>query len=549
MPESVLPSTPLSSNGVHMKHGQCSSPISDLRNRREQRYSREQTALTKSLAESTVEPAPQELQVRTLEQAKSLLSTRARETGEKLAKVRARLVEDNARDQENREDLLRQRWVEEQQLAALNREISAITDQMEQLKSHHTQLSGTEGSGSSESKNMLRMSANFDLFLQKSPTKRPLHSHPRRPQSIVSLPIEAQSYRGVRNSASVSVRSKPPMFHARSRSLVEQKELGRLLHADVGTSRRNIASLCSSSPASSAADEQREQAEPQVPAVDEFSNSFSQRVIAPLRLKERPPSIKQLKASSIQRIIPIPSTSGHPKEISDYGKVTIISSATSRRQRNAPTAQVPDVQLPSYALSLLDSFSSIPDPSLNLRQPDTAFLTFRQPVALYPLIELPSFTASMSQESFPSTTTSPTTTFFTPPIVVSDDDRKQPLKKQRSLFTLGLPKRRPSIPYLSHTTSKVTLAAASSMTTVSDTSGDVPSYGFRPKERSKGLPSTRLYDLSQLSPAPDDLPHVPVGSSARQLNKPPATPKRKGLQTSLSALREVKNRLANFGRR
>ncbi|KLO17248.1 hypothetical protein SCHPADRAFT_900868 [Schizopora paradoxa] len=540
----IVPTAPLSPTDDPHYHEECTSPVTQhMRARREQRYSREETALTKSLAESVAEPSPQELQLRTLQRAKDLLSVSATEAGERLANVRLRLAEDDARDQENREDLLRQRWVEEQRLAAVNREISAIIDQMEGLKSHQMQQDIT-----AEKKDVLRMSANFDLFLQKSPTKRPLHSHPRRPHSIISLPMEASSSRPVRNSASVSVRSKPPRFHARSRSLVEEKELGKLHHVDVGTSRRNVSSLSSSSPVPSAAAKQSEQPESTVPVVDEFSNSFSQRVITPARLRERPPSIKQLKASSIQRLAALPSTSERPAAKSDYGKVTIISSATSRRQPGAPARQIPDVRLPSYALSLLDGLTSTPSPPLNLREPETSFLTFRQPVALAPLIELPSFTASMSQDSLQSTMVSPTPTVFAPPTIASVEDRKPSLKKQRSLFTLRLPKRRPSIPHLSHTTSHITLAAASSTTTVSDTSGDVPNNGFRSKDGSKGLPSTRLYDLSQLGPAPDDLPHVSIGLTARQ-KKPPATPKRKGLQAPFSALRDVKNRLANFGRR
>lgn len=363
-----------------------------------------------------------------------------------------------------------------------------------------------------------RVITNLNLFLQKSPTKRPL-----LPYTSFSL---CQSWRvasgRVRKSDPELQRSRKRPLHSHAKSITGDAHYhrgGEYLETPGWTT-----TLSSDS---------NRRLDHGVLAVDEFRNSFSSRVILPFQAYKRPSnSLRDLLLSVRQPIIDRRFRSlAAPAGKTEFGSITILPQERPRRTSEFSDA-LQGVELPSYVKNLMEEFEEKGKPSTSLTFSDYR-LSIPVPSRekeISPLLTSPSSTSPLSTER-----SSPSPTKFTTPKFS---------RKQKSLFTLHLPKR--SEPA---STSRSTLVG-SPTTSVSDCTIEVtvPARALpKAPNRRKGLPSTRLYDLSQLDKAPDDIPCTPTVSEAGFMS--PLTPRKSRLAAPLSALRGVGSRLLQLHRR
>ncbi|KAH8118102.1 hypothetical protein DFH11DRAFT_1724073 [Phellopilus nigrolimitatus] len=466
----------------------AASSASSLRYRRELRYSRDEQALTTNLNHCTSEPSQEELQIKALERVGEQLNSRARESQQRILQLRVRL---SSKDVQNHDLLQRQRILEERRLAAACKEQKSVAEQLIQLRQSRLSPFSQPADGSvSRPARGSRSNANLNLFLQKSPTKRPLQTHSSRPHSVDSLPIGIVS--SGRNSVSDTLWKRHYQIQPRSKSLIEKTWVDKL-HRDEGNAAQTALRSTSSDSKEGTFSNRHEPdmhgcADVVIPAVDEFTNSFSSRVIMPAFPRpKRNTTLRSLRVQSRQRtsIFDGPVRTGTTS--SEYGNVTILPKTLPRPNAEV-LGELSDVPLPSYVQSLIDGFDQTRRPSLSLNISELEVQRFRRPVPLSPLLEQPSPLSSVA------------------PLPSPKPSMRKPVKKQRSIFTLRLPMR-PSVP---ESASRSTLAASSSTSLSELTAVDHSSSLRSPKSttdaRSKGLPSTRNYDLSQLDRARGDVP-------------------------------------------
>ncbi|KAI5122554.1 hypothetical protein M0805_005281 [Coniferiporia weirii] len=514
----------------HTSNGKCScahgidaNPPSTLRERRELRYSRDQQALLDDFRHCASEASQIELQISALERVSGLLKAKVCEGRDRISHLRERLAE---ADGGPSEDLVNQQTLEEHWLAVACREEKAVANQLVQLR--QTQTSSALQSAdvvTSRPTRGSRKKTNLNLFLQKSPTKRPLQVQKLRSRSIDLLPRGVASRS--RYSAPEACWNQRYTSHFRSRSLIEGPQVTKLcrhsgLAAQLTVSQPSsldskvAAFSLQANPDINGCDERR------VSAVDAFTNSFSSRVISPPLLSARRNlSLRQLRISERQRqSVPFPNPAKVAVARSEYGVVTILPRETPSSE-SVFVGDLLDVPLPSYVQKLMNVFEQNSEPSLSFSLPERDVPMLRKPVT--PSLEQPQ-------------TFSPITPTLSP-----KTKSHNLLRKQRSIFTLRLHVR--PVPDLA---SRSTLAASSSAS-VSDSvvysASAVPASGDT-ASHPKGLPSTRNYDLHLLGKAPDDLPETPTATAAGF--HLPSTPRRGMVSGPLAALRDVKSRLVTL---
>lgn len=513
-------------------------PPYSLRLRRELRYNREQNALRHNFTQCERERSVDELKLLALERMKEELEKRELEHQNIVLQMRQRVsgcLETS--DERSHEDLLQLRSLAEHRLAATTKEKGLISEEIMRLKSLSSQTNELK---SDNTLHESRFDSNLILFLQKSTTKHPLIT-PLHPRSIDLLQVND----GQGNCYSVPSSSLMyhTNYHIRSHSVngVSRKHT---LNYEKGKGRAQgrmpqvIAPLC--------ADEREDASQKSslnaiangngnnhsfVLAVDEFTNSFSSRVIIPSKPRAmHGSSLRNLRTSTKPRrnLFKIVKSKS---DNSEYGNVLIIGK-TEPKSRDEFFDDLADVPLPAYVQNLLDDFEHSNSLSLTLgyRNPSLLdVLTFREPIPLSPVLEQ-SFSSSAST---------------CPPIPSPIKSVEQkPLRKRRSIFTLRLPLR-PSIPESNPRQSLEVSSSTSESDFIEVNYRSTPRIPVRRKLI--GLPSTRNYDLSMLEKAPDDVPETPKTSNTRF--DLPLTPSRIRASRGMSVLREVGNKFARLGRR
>ena len=497
---------------------ECSTMI---RQRREQRYSRDQEALSTNLSSCTSEPSVEKLQLSALERVRKELQLRIQEHQERIHALRERLANQDDMDEQSRDFFLRQRLLEEHRLAGTIKEEASVVEQLGRLKQelHHpsARLPDDEGSGLGRDR---RLDENFTLFLQNSPTKVSLRTS-LRPHSADSP--QGRRTRQLLESSSRVTRARRRASHLRTWSLNEESQLDKYRSEE-----QPLPGIYS--PASEPSPERSFLFfDGPVAPVDEFRNSFSSRVIAPPRFSsKRASSLRLLHTSTKDRRLLFGNDSNKDSANEpDYGNVTIIP-AEEPRPKNDLLSDFSGISLPDYAQSLMSEFEQSSQPSLTLsitqQAPKTPLV--RKSIPLSPIIEQPSPQPSMKGKPSPK--------------VVG---KKVP-RRQRSIFALRLPLRSSE---LEHASTPV-LPVSSSSTSFFESTDDhypamrIPESGS--PVRRKGLPSTRNHDLAMLGSSPNDLSSPPTlaryatPSSSRSISSRP-----------LAVFRGVKNKLFQLGRR
>lgn len=527
--------------GVH--RGECSKLTLDvtdtsslLRHRRELRYSREQNALMNDIIQCERGRSVHELKLSALKRIQEELERRETEDRAFVSQVRQKLSDYVGLPEEHtRESLLQSRSLGEHRLAETIKEKELINKEIERLKSMPVQAVTMQEIDDLYPLKESRSDTNLLLFLQKSATKHPLLTYPL-PQSVHSLRVDNnQKARFFAMPSSLSSRSSGRnYFHSladvnHKRNSINERQTGRLQtkRAQATTCSAEEEVISSKSPLSTNGSNNSS-----VLAIDEFSNSFSSRVIIPT--KPRPKhrsSLRNLRTSTKPQRIFFKEANKSRSNGSDFGNVTIIRK-TEPKSRIDFTDDLINVPLPDYVQSLLDDFEHANSASLSLNIRDTVsseLLTFREPAPLSPVLE----------QSFSSTVSTP---LSLSPVKSTE---KKPFRKRRSIFTLRLPLRPSS------SAPEPTLRSSLEINSTSESDLIEVSYSSTPRKilrrRPNGLPSTRNYDLSMLEKAPDDVPETPKTSITRF--ELPLTPSKIRSSRGMSVLREVGNKFVRLGRR
>ena len=397
----------------------------------------------------------------------------------------------------------------------------------------------------------IRLDANFSLFLKKSSTLRPLRSQSIKERSSDVPPTNISLKGRARSSASLKDRNvSRRATHTRSRSLMEQGSgVGQQDFRRAECALAPIEASPASSPVKARAKlafDMNDMLKADVPAVDEFSNSFTSRVIVPSQPSKKTSSRRRsLLSSSKQRTSLMDlrrSRTSDPTNDEGFGTVSILPRPQPSRIDLAKLDNL-EVALPDYALDLMNSFGQEEAPQLQLHPPqavETVIHKFRDPAPL---------TSVMEQVPYSESPHSPS-----PSSSVESTPRRK-LVRKRSLFTIRIPHHRQngSMSCSASDSTLIGLGSSSTVTSLTDTvaDGTASNRTTEPQRhhRQKGLPSTRNWDLAQLSEAPDDVPATPVKAkfSATTVPLSPSntvtgTPRRR----RLAALRD---RLALFARR
>ncbi|EJD06719.1 uncharacterized protein FOMMEDRAFT_17188 [Fomitiporia mediterranea MF3/22] len=531
----MLPRSPIGSitanTSVANGNGQIIDPGSETastavhRHRRELRYLRDQDALTASLLTCTTEPKPEQLQIVALERVKLELEAKMQELRHDIHSSCDQLTWRSDMDEQTCNSILWQRLLMEHRLAATCNDRTEVIAQLERLRrlssSPNTRFSVD---GTCRSPRQAQINANLTLFLHHSTTKLPLHA-PCRARSPGSL--QGNIVHGAHKAIPVAYRSrhKKPVLQSHHLFMGCQADKPRYKEA------QQLGSASSSCPNVPFFSEKSFNHDGQVvPAVDEFRNSFSSRVIAPSRLRpNRTLPLRSLRISSKGRRSALFRYAGKDSvDNREYGNVTIIPHVVPRLKSEL-LEELPSTPLPTYAQTLLNDFEQSVQQSLvlNLMDDSTPAAPALPPkrVSLSPVIELPAPLSPVKTRSSPLWT------------------KRKPPQRYRTIFTLRLPTR--STP---DSASQSTSAGSSSTSELdSGDEHDMLSRNIAAKIPSKerGLSSTRNYDLCMLDRAPDDIPECP---DPRPLSQP-LTASRSKFSRPLSIIRDVKDRLANLGRR
>ncbi|TDL25627.1 hypothetical protein BD410DRAFT_784662 [Rickenella mellea] len=446
----------LESSGISMKP-------SWQRAQREQRYSRAEEALARSLRRCSYESSEHDLQIRALERATALLATRAREAHERAAELRKRLSEADL-DNADYAELKKQRWLEEHREAVAQQEEKEAIQRLQSMTQTRgaTVPQGYTDVSTSSAPARTRREENLALFLRSSPTLRPLHNHSPSHSFAMSSQFDISHRRQTLSDVSTLQlqasldtsaalrRSMAREGHNRTKSLPNGDEIrGKSSQAEsLGTPGRrprlSIKRLPNNKPLSAVfEDDDREQHSAKSPML---SPPWSQ-------YKPIPPVPRHL-------------TRRLRKESSGSGNVRILPRAVARPAEDiVASVNRKGVALPSYAIGLMDEFAQDLSLSLDLTTPSLTT----------------SSASPVSSDSLP--TVSPANSVRGAP------DR---WKLRRSLFSVHIPSRRSIDP-----------VAPLPVTSPGSEEDDHAPDPIR--RRAKVLPSTRNWDLMQIGVAPDDV--------------------------------------------
>lgn len=491
------------------------------RQRREQRYSREQNALQRIILHCRKEVPTHDLQKQALERIHHQLQLKIADEEHHLGDLEKR-QQDLGSDTDGVESSFSDaRANAESRLAAVRSDERTLRKQLASFENdriHHSPFADeTEQYHQSSAS---RFNANLHLFLQKSPTKRPLLLYSLFPPDMPSRPVGTRD----RKSAPELKRIKKNTFiHSRAHSSTEN--MGNHFSRSQPATTRGSKEIKPSV---------RDGSESGVPAVDEFTNSFSFRVITPSQAhRRRSDSLRRLRLSANKpmqqafKYLSVPDRA-------EFGSATIIPQEHARH-RSEFASTLESIELPSYVKNLIQGFESKPSISLDFSNYHLSAVEKFSPISSKEKEALPLSTSPLIiSPIIPERSSSSPTKLITPKFS----------RKQRSIFTLHIP-RRPEPGFASRST-----LVGSPTATVSDCTIEVPAPSRALPEvpkKSKGLPSTRLYDLSQLDRAPDDVLMTPNATEA--VFMPPLTPRRSKLAAPMHALRDVKSRLFQFHRR
>ena len=513
----------------------------------------------------------------------ALHATRINDTEVRITRLRKKMENENL-DKASFDSLLRKRWLAEHMLEKEKEEDQHAKVLLAKLK-HSSQSCTIQADilGADEEANVVhqrrripKSDANLVLFLQKSPTLRPLRTnqcfsvpHPRvmrvlsqdmrrsRKRSLANLKL-VQSVQERSRSVflescavcpqptskdpdAIKVRLLPLAPHVRKFSLCsstvpslqastevdDRSDTGHTSHSDLLTSRPSVETLHS-------------------------TGQGSRTVCTEISPIER----------SAADDHPYPKApSRWPKlreETESFGEITIWQShhprTTSIRSRSRLQVldDVFDAPMPSYAQTLLDNFVQRKIPSLQLAQPNSV----QQPAKIAPihhhmcLTPVQHVLEPVSEGQVLAPAVNELSRESTPRI---HDAKSQ---KRRSIFSLQLPRWSTD-----SARSPLTSSASEIHAQLSHPNKLKRASGDRAK---RGLPSTQLYDLSQLDAAPDDIPpegisaikpNMRVGSKVlqRSAGKLASGLERSSKRTSVlipvAALKRVGSRLSVLGRK
>ncbi|KAL5525844.1 hypothetical protein ACEPAG_7181 [Sanghuangporus baumii] len=480
------------------------SSAEKLRHVREMRYSREQEMLYASLSCCAKEPSEIQLQISALERIKQELENRLHDCDRRARELRDRLGGQTDSDEGSRESLLRQRLIVEHHLTTTCEEVSAVTRELDRLRfnGHSSTIDSTDPASTSYS-GRSRNSVNLSLFFQDSATRKPLRTSMRSySMDYVTRPRIPRSHRPGHNAP-----------HWRSKSLAEDYSLYELRGSRAG----GISSPSALEPG------QPYSSSGQLPlAVDEFTNSFSSRVIDPSRSRPRPrSSLRPLQIPSRDWRSMFATYSRRSSVDGEFGNATLLPIEAPRATAEL-LEDLPSTPLPSYVQALINEFEQFSHPPLALSFMKDRILDSpvpRKSTPLSPVLEQPSPISSIKSQPSPKAA------------------GRKLVRKRQPIFTLRLP---------SHPSAQGSPSFAESSSTSIDASSEeqplpLPLIASRAPSRRKGLPSTRDHDLAMLGGAPDDVPETPITPKTSVVGK-------SIVARPFSVLRRVKSRLVQLGR-
>ncbi|EGN99198.1 hypothetical protein SERLA73DRAFT_182077 [Serpula lacrymans var. lacrymans S7.3] len=308
--------------------------------RRQQRYSRAEKALANTLQQCKPEPSPQDLQIRALEQATALLSVHAHDAQERATRLR-NVLSDKEIDPENYIAYQRERWMEERRQFAATSEVKELSQHLASLKVHKDDRdlgeSGQVGvrilgkTVDSEAKRH----ANLARFFELSPTRTTFgtgHKDTLMPamQSSRRMTMSDVSPLRLRPTSVVTPIQKFARAHARSISLGSKPPVptrSAKRPAVGGTNRGSLTMVAEDVVASNVVDSSVTSTPPLSPT----SNA----------------------PSSSSTIVTQPSENG--------GVATIYAPVMPRSTAEILSDLRDEVEIPSYAMSLLEDFDLIHD--------------------------------------------------------------------------------------------------------------------------------------------------------------------------------------------
>jgi hypothetical protein len=519
---------------------------------------------------SSEKPA-EALQLEAMERAVASFASQVSESQEKLARTRKNL-NDETLDRASFEALLKNRWLEERVLARVTEEHQRARKTLEELahsSRSHDSMRGNDLSAFNramlhQSIQVSKSDANLALFLQKSPTLRPLrmerhfgNTQPRG-SSTDSKPTRRTRKRSLKLRQSAN---------DRRRCFVTESRACRLLPCDNPAKGPNIAhsgmmpsyerklSVCSSiTPTLRMSSELDDLSATGHTSHTDLTAILPTSVIPRSGGHDTLPlcdEVAQSKRSKYTNNSVHPQTCILNSNTCDEPEPTFGSIAIWRTHpRIAPSLRsrsrlqvLEDVPVPTYAQSLMDSFVQRKIPSLHLTQPSIQTNE----------TELGRAPTSLQNTPPPAHDRNASRNAVVETILDETPRRARAVveRKRRSIFSLHLPKR--------STDSSPPLEAE--LSAIPEDRADVPQTPRRSRLR-KELPSTQAYDLSQLDAAPDDIPPHGVpstrphllmknerGDTASSLRALERSSKRSSVLAPISALKRVGSRISMLSRR
>ena len=417
--------------------------------------------------------------------------------------------------------------------------------------------------------------ANFALFLQKSPTLRPLRTkqffrtpQPRagrafsqdanwlRERSLTSLKIDHSS-QGRSRSLLIDSRVAHPFFRAES---------GITSHPGSSSHTRKL-SLCSSTvpslhPSSEVDDRSDTGHTSHTDLTTIIPSSGTSQTTEHSSLTICDERAQTKRSATVDSFYPqslASSSKLRKEEEQTFGNIAIwqaipLSTPSMRsRSRLQVLDNIMDVSIPSYAQNLMDGFVQRKIPSLQLMQPSSQVQAARDasatPSSQNALTSVQGKHVSANADCEFSSPSKPR-----PPSVKAE-------WKRRSIFSLQLPRR--STESIQSPASASTRLPQGHLDAIPEDATHATTTRGNPRVR-KGLPSTQLYDLSQLDAAPDDIPSqgIPIAKPKLLRGRHHATPSDRGGLASdvessprrnsallpIAALRRVGSRFSMLGR-
>lgn len=399
--------------------------------RRQQRYSKAEATLSTSLKHCKPEPTPEELQIRALEQVTALLSAHAKDAQERAVKLRGVLMDkDGDVDPKLYIQMQRERWMEEKRQGAVDNEVKAVKECIISLnrfgKSRPQAAGGMPKVVSKGEESEAKRRANLVKFFESSQNRAPI---PQRRGKAAKMVDRAPRRVTMNDAQPMLLRTSIPSTftpyaqgHSRSISLDANKSSKRTSTSSARSqgSTRHTSKL-SNAVALAAVEEDTSIANSQI-SKPVFSTSDSSDPSAIGRVSTLPPSAFDGSSTSLQAIS-APLTEGL---IPGEGFATIYTSKVLRSKAEI-LAGMADVQLPSYALDLMEDLDFIND---------HIPLQTSAPSSSVPTGATTASTAPSAWGSYVSTPATPPSAASAPLPIFSPKEPKTPSRK-RSLRSLG----------------------------------------------------------------------------------------------------------------